>query len=173
MITLNRKEILTKMAKAIIDAAEYSVPEEQRAVSLRAEQPYWNDVAIAALDALIGILPTGLYIEYDTCGKDFKGEEADKWQTIDNAPKSGVQILIYYKNDCGKGRIIKAKYVAKFTEESSGMNDEFGEYSEEADEYYTPEGWYEMIDNWDEYSHVAINYAPTYWQSLPAPPEGQ
>lgn len=95
MTTLNREEIISKMAKAIIDAAEYNIPEEQRAVSLRAEQPYWNDVAIAALDALIGILPTGLYIGYDTCGKDFKGEEVILNPTyVDERAELYTQVLL-------------------------------------------------------------------------------
>lgn len=89
------------------------------------------------------------------------------WQDIDNAPQDGRNILIYYKNDCNKDRIIKAKYINKFTEES---HEDFADYSEEKDEYYTPEGWYEDIDNWDEYSHVKINHIPTHWQPLPEPP---
>lgn len=75
-------------------------------------------------------------------------KEGLEWQPIETALKTGVQILIYYKNDCNVGRTIKAKYVPKFTEESDEeFDEEFTEYSEEADEYYTPEGWYEMIDN--------------------------
>lgn len=35
-------------------------------------------------------------------------------------------------------------------------------------------GWYECIDNWDEYSQVAINEGePTHWMPLPTPPKGQ
>ena len=33
-------------------------------------------------------------------------------------------------------------------------------------------GWYECIDNWDDYTEVAIHEGePTHWMPLPAPPQ--
>lgn len=92
----------------------------------------------------------------------------DNWQPIETAPK-GIQVLIFYRNCHGKGRTIKAHYINKFTEESF---EDFAECNDNGD-YFTPEGWYEDIDNWDEYSHVKVNYYPTHWMSLPKPPEGE
>ena len=45
------------------------------------------------------------------------------------------------------------------------------EYDEETDEYYFPEGWWEVIKNWDDYSCVAINDFVTHWMPLPEPPQ--
>lgn len=93
------------------------------------------------------------------------------WQPIETAPK-GIAILIYYKNSCDKGRTVKAEYIERWTTESDPESDNC-EYSEEKDCYYTPEGWYEVIDNWDEFSSVAIcrSNTITHWMSLPEPPK--
>ena len=33
-------------------------------------------------------------------------------------------------------------------------------------------GWYESIDNWNDYSQVAIHAGePTHWMRVPSPPE--
>ena len=45
------------------------------------------------------------------------------------------------------------------------------EYSELEDAYYVTEGWYELIDNWDEYARIAVNEGVvTNWMPLPAAP---
>ena len=47
--------------------------------------------------------------------------------------------------------------------------DEFDcEYSEEDDEYYLCEGWYEVIKNWDDYNSVAVEDFVTHWMPLPS-----
>ena len=45
--------------------------------------------------------------------------------------------------------------------------DDWGEYDEETDEYYCPEGWYE----WNEHEevHWAVSEAPRAWRELPPP----
>lgn len=93
-----------------------------------------------------------------------------EWQPIETAP-SGLPVLVYYLNQLGKGRSVKAMYADRFAIESQ-CDDEYVEYSEEADEYYMPEGWYECIDNWDEYSFVSITEGtPTHWMPIPEPPK--
>lgn len=89
------------------------------------------------------------------------------WQLIETAPKS-TTILVFYKNCFGNGRIVKARYVEKDTEESDGEYSDNAEYNEEKDMYFTPEGWYELIDNWPDYSSCHIHEGePTHWMPLP------
>lgn len=93
-----------------------------------------------------------------------------EWQPIKTAP-TNLHILVHYKNSLGKSRIVKARFIPKFTEEND--NGEFCDYHEERDIYYDPEGWYEAIDNWDDFSHVAFcNGEPDFWMPLPEPPHG-
>jgi len=47
----------------------------------------------------------------------------------------------------------------------------YGEYDETTDTYYWAAGWYECIDNWDDYSHVAVSEgAVTHWMQMPDAP---
>jgi len=94
------------------------------------------------------------------------------WQPIETAPHL-KPVLIAYKNEFGRSRVIKARFVPRFTEEYSYDDGEcVTEYNEESDTYTLNEGWYEQIDNWGDYSEVAVNYQPTNWQPLPELPNG-
>ena len=91
------------------------------------------------------------------------------WISVsDDMPKKVC--LAYYKNELGNGRTVKAKYVNKFSEEAN-TDDDWIEYNEADDTYYYPAGWYEMIDNWDDFTFVTINHEVTHWQPLPAAPD--
>ena len=94
----------------------------------------------------------------------------DGWLPIESAPK-GRTVLVYYKNNNGKGRIIRARYVEKYTEEETGESDLQCDYSEEKDCYYWPEGWYEEIENYEEYGSVKFKQNITHWMPLPAAPQ--
>ena len=97
------------------------------------------------------------------------------WRKVtDKLPKSGVIVLACYKNRLGKLRCIRAHWVAAKTVETSVDYGECFEYDEETDEYYLPEGWYECMDNWDEYSSVAVCEGEiTHWMPLPPAPDEQ
>ena len=37
--------------------------------------------------------------------------------------------------------------------------------------FYLPEGFYERINNWDEYSSIVISDSVTHWMPMPEPPK--
>jgi hypothetical protein len=92
-----------------------------------------------------------------------------EWQPINSAPNL-KSVLIYYVNELGKGRIIKAMKCGQYELEAG--DSDFGEYCEEKDEYFCPAGWYEQIDNWDDYTSIQVYQGePTHWMPLPEPPK--
>ncbi len=79
--------------------------------------------------------------------------------------------LAFYKNSFGKNRIVKAFYAKKFQLEQSPDNS-YQDYNEETDTYFLPEGWYETIDNWPDFSYIEITEGEvTHWMVLPDAPE--
>lgn len=79
------------------------------------------------------------------------------WQPIETAPKSGVKILVRYLNRNVKARTVVARWL---TDERAAETD--------TDDVGLASGWYECIDNWDDYTCVAIHEgAPTHWMPLP------
>lgn len=95
------------------------------------------------------------------------------WMPIETAP-FGKTVLVFYNNSLGKGRIIKARYIERYTEEAgeASIDNEFCDYCEEYDEFFVPEGWYETVDNGHEYSGYKLETGsnPTHWMPLPPPP---
>lgn len=101
--------------------------------------------------------------------------QASAWVPVSvRLPESGQTVLAYYLNGHGKGRRIRAQHIKAWTIEAGDVADpdtECVEYSEQMDCYYLLEGWYECIDNWDDYTRVAVNEGPiTHWMPLPAAP---
>jgi hypothetical protein len=98
---------------------------------------------------------------------------AAEWISVDaRLPDSGKTVLATYLNRCGKPRRIRAQYVAAKTREQNFDNDELdAEYDEASDTYYWKAGWYECIDNWPDYSHVAVCEGDvTHWTLMPDAP---
>lgn len=90
-------------------------------------------------------------------------------------PKSGMVVLACYRNSLGNLRRIRAQWIAAKTDECTGDDGCLGEYAADTDTYWTPEGWYELIDNWDDYMACAVSQGDvTHWMPLPAgPAEGE
>lgn len=97
------------------------------------------------------------------------------WVSVDERlPEPDVVVLAAYKNLHGKWRRIRAVYIPAKTRELHYDYDELeGVYDEESDTYYWEEGWYEAIDNWDEFAYITVSGGKvTHWMPLPTPPEG-
>jgi hypothetical protein len=92
------------------------------------------------------------------------------WTPATTKPASGQIVLAAYRNDQGMPRIVRAVWIAKNTVEAGEDPDEISSYCEENDTYYWPEGWWEQIDNWPDYSQVMINHEVSHWMPMPEGP---
>ena len=101
--------------------------------------------------------------------------EAQEWVSVEERlPTSGVKVIARYKNGMGKERRVMAEYIAQYSIEQDGDSDSIDpDYCEERDIYYWPAGWYERIENWDDLTHITIDYPVEDWKPLPEPPEGE
>jgi hypothetical protein len=87
----------------------------------------------------------------------------------DKLPDNERSVLFFWENSFGKKRISKGFYVSKFsTVADTDLWGDFGEYSEEEDEFFIPEGWYEST--WEGETIYDINNV-THWMPLPEPPK--
>lgn len=87
-------------------------------------------------------------------------QEPVAWQPIESAPKTGRKVILFYKNRLHVGRTVIARWL---TDEQATEIDGDGVGLEG--------GWYECIDNWDDYTEVTIHEGePSHWMPLPAPP---
>lgn len=120
------------------------------------------------------------YIDYLEAENERLREENAKlgaqltWRPASDKPEHGKTVLATYLNQCGKRRRVRAFYIGQYEEEEGSEDDELCvEYCEEKDEWYLKEGWYELIDNWDTYSSVAIvEGVVDYWMPMPSAPKG-
>lgn len=95
---------------------------------------------------------------------------SDGWRPIESAP-SAKAVLVAYTNRSGKRRVVKAVRYEQFQSEQEFDEFDTVEYCEAKDAYFIPAGWYEMIDNWDDFSSVSITEGkPAFWCDLPTPP---
>ena len=108
------------------------------------------------------------------------GVTVQEWISVkDRLPENGVHVLLCCEIHRYGGEIA-GKYVCDgyYAEANKiiagGFPDECDcEYSEEDDEYYLREGWYEVVKNWDDYNSVAVEDLVTHWMPLPEPPKGE
>lgn len=100
-----------------------------------------------------------------------------EWISVDERlPESGVLCLLCCDvkryDGTHKQYVCDGFHAERFKEECYSADDEcVTEYNEETDEYYLREGWYEEINNWDEYYSIAIDDTVTHWMPLPSAPK--
>ena len=70
-------------------------------------------------------------------------------------------------------QIVRAQYIHHKEIESNGWDDENGIdwYDEEKDVYWINEGWYELVDYWEDYGFIAIVDPVIAWCKMPELPE--
>jgi hypothetical protein len=109
--------------------------------------------------------------QWPTPSSEPERPEPVAWVPVaERMPASGVTVLACYTNSAGKWRRIRAMWIAAKSYES-GPESDMGEYDEDTDCYCDPEGWYEKIDNWPEYTACSVNEGVvSHWMPLPAAP---
>jgi hypothetical protein len=97
------------------------------------------------------------------------------WTSTESAlPDTGKKVLATYLNKLGNSRIVIANWVKAKTQKSvSDWDDEESceEYDEDTQEFYIKEGWYECIENNEEYGMFRIHEGEvTHWTPMPLGP---
>ena len=109
--------------------------------------------------------------EYIKDGYILAEPKVGEWISVkERLPKVDKPVLISAKNNYYK-YVCVGKWVEKYSVEDEGEEFDFADYNEENDTYYYPEGWYECIYNWGDYSDVFISDEVIAWQLLPEPYE--
>ena len=94
--------------------------------------------------------------------------QGDGWIPVgEQLPESGKPVLL----DIGKKYPIRAMWAARFTLEADDEDPDWGEWNEDGDMYYCPEGWYEWNEH--EETHWRVSVEPLRWMPLPQPPKEQ
>ena len=126
--------------------------------------------------ALIAELESQLAQRFDAAdmataaAQGFRDGEASaaSWISVDaRLPEPNTPVLL----DIGKMFPLRAIWAGKHTVSVGTDVDDCGEYDEETDEYYCPEGWYEW--NQCEDNHWRVTETPRAWMPLhPTSDEG-
>lgn len=95
----------------------------------------------------------------------------------DRLPENAKPVWVFGHavNNSKHTSTFKGRWIAEHTMLAAdfGSDDDMALiYDESEDEYYVPEGWFERIENWDDYTDIAVgDYIVTHWMPLPEPPK--
>lgn len=112
------------------------------------------------------------------CGKCAKPVAPNWIPVTERLPENDKPVLAFGRaaNNQKHKTIFKGRWIADHTMLSAdfGADDDMSlNYDDAEDEYYVPEGWFERIENWDDFTDVAAgDYIITHWMPLPESPEG-
>jgi hypothetical protein len=101
------------------------------------------------------------------------------WTPIESAlPDTSKKVLASYLNKLGKRRIVIANWVKAKTQKSVldwwDNEESCEEYDEDTQEFYVKEGWYECIENNEEYGMFKIYEGEvTHWTPMPLGPRSE
>lgn len=141
---------------------------------------FWWDITTEAAEAIEDLQEKLLMAEVDLNDMaeaiEYWQGQVPKWIPVtERLPEHGVHVLaachVKWRGGGGRYYVCDAFHTEHFTDTCSYNDDIDMEYNEEEDEYYMPEGWWEVIKNWDDYSCVAIGDFVTHWMPLPEPPK--
>jgi hypothetical protein len=92
--------------------------------------------------------------------------------TSERLPEPGIRVLITFKNEFGKKRIIPAVWSDGKSLEADDDNTDVAIYDEEIDTYWCPEGWFES-NEYDDVHWAVSGVTVTHWMPLPEPPSDE
>ena len=68
-------------------------------------------------------------------------------------------------------QLVAAFYYPEALFATDDIDDLASEYDEETDTFYWPAGWYELVNNWDDYASIAVHEGEvTHWHAMPECP---
>ena len=147
----------------LMGIASISVNAREPVYQARYQKGFWQDSSRERYEYLQN--------PENTCAEDWETRilythpptaQAGGWTKLPGQlPEPGMPVLL----DIGKKYPIRAMWAAKHTVQAADDDTDWGEYVEEDDMYYAPEGWYEW--NQCEDNHWRVTETPRAWMPLP------